>query len=477
MSAGLGYLQQLSRLGAASAHASAVPYPDSRLLPTPWDQQGQPGSSSIAGPAAAAAGSNDGDAVLMRSSISAAAAAAGPAVVHLVAAGAARGPAAAAAAGLGPGWADGRAQGSGFIYDPRGFILTNAHVVLGTPPAAALAAATAATRWPQQQQQQQRHTSTSLRPQPASSSSSSSSNPSAAAAGGVSAGGLRVHLADGRVLPGRLVALDAASDLAVVAVDAPQPLPCARLGDSHRLRVGEWVVALGSPLLLRQSVTAGIVSAVARQGSELGLASPRTEFIQTDAAINVGNSGGPLVNLDGEVVGMNNMKAAAADGVSFAIPMHTIQELLSEIARHGRVLRPYVGITMAEVAASRMAQLREACPDFPPGVAAGIVVTRVAPGSPAAAAGLREDDVIVAAAAPGSAPGQLGGPAGLSVADLADALRDAIGGSLDLVVVREQRQQQQQVAGAAAAAQSGAGSSSRYVYVTLTVRPVEAPSS
>lgn len=101
----------------------------------------------------------------------------------------------------------------------------------------------------------------------------------------------------------------------------------------------------------------------------------------------------------------------------------------------------------------------------------------MAPGSPAAAAGLREDDVIVAAAAPGSAPGQLGGPAGLSVADLADALRDAIGGSLDLVVVREQRQQQQQVAGAAAAAQSGAGSSSRYVYVTLTVRPVEAPSS
>jgi S1-C subfamily serine protease len=110
--------------------------------------------------------------------------------------------------------------------------------------------------------------------------------------------------------------------------------------------------------------------------------------------------------------------------------------------------------------------------DFPADVAAGIVVTRVAPGSPAAAAGLKEDDVIVAAAAAGAAPGQLV-PTGLSVAALADALRDAIGGSLDLVVVREQRQQQQQ--GAAGAVQGGAGSS-RYVYVTVTVRPVEAAS-
>jgi hypothetical protein len=116
-------------------------------------------------------------------------------------------------------------------------------------------------------------------------------------------------------------------------------------------------------------------------------------------------------------------------------------------------------------------------PDFPADVAAGIVVTRVAPGSPAAAAGLREDDVIVAAAAPGAAPGQLG-PTGLSVAALADALRDAIGGSLDLVVVREQQQQQQQgaAAGAAGAVTQGGSGSSRYAYVTVTVKPVEAPS-
>jgi S1-C subfamily serine protease len=130
-----------------------------------------------------------------------------------------------------------RAQGSGFIYDPRGFILTNAHVVLGTPPTAAMAASTANTRWPTQQHTQ---ANASLRAHADSSSSSNpSAPPSAAAAGGnmlPNAGGssLLVHLADGRVFEGRVVALDRASDLAVVSVDAPEPLPCAHLGNSHR---------------------------------------------------------------------------------------------------------------------------------------------------------------------------------------------------------------------------------------------------
>jgi S1-C subfamily serine protease len=127
-----------------------------------------------------------------------------------------------------------RAQGSGFIYDPRGFILTNAHVVLGTPPAAAMAAATSNTRWPQHMR-----ANTSMRARADSSSTSSSNSSttpatSSSAAGAQPQGGLLVHLADGRVFEGRVVALDRASDLAVVVVDAPEPLPCARLGNSHR---------------------------------------------------------------------------------------------------------------------------------------------------------------------------------------------------------------------------------------------------
>jgi S1-C subfamily serine protease len=131
-----------------------------------------------------------------------------------------------------------RAQGSGFIYDARGFILTNAHVVLGTPPAAAMAAATANTRWPQHMR-----ANTSMRAHTQTSSNTTNSNDStpatspSAAAGVQPQGGLLVHLADGRVFEGRLVAQDRASDLAVVAVDAPEPLPCARLGNSHRCGV------------------------------------------------------------------------------------------------------------------------------------------------------------------------------------------------------------------------------------------------
>lgn len=158
--------------------------------------------------------------------------------------------------------------GSGFIYDSRGYILTNAHVVVGA------AASTAFDT-----------TDTTMRSARTLSSSTASSNGSSSHKPGGSSrppagGGLLVHLPDGRVFDGQVVALDRPSDLAVVRIHADDPLPTARLGSSTQLRVGEWVIALGSPLHLKQSVTAGIISCVERKGSELGIHTARTEFIQ-----------------------------------------------------------------------------------------------------------------------------------------------------------------------------------------------------
>lgn len=102
-----------------------------------------------------------------------------------------------------------------------------------------------------------------------------------------------------------------------------------------------------------------------RKGAELGLYSAGTDYIQTDAAVNQGNSGGPLVNLDGEVIGISNMKAVAADGVSFAIPIDTAKDVVRQLREHGRVIRPYVGLTMAEVTGSSMRRLKQQYPDSP----------------------------------------------------------------------------------------------------------------
>ena len=132
---------------------------------------------------------------------------------------------------------------------------------------------------------------------------------------------VKVTLSDGRRYQGVVHASDPLSDLALVKIEpeSPDALTAAKLGSSANLRTGEWVVALGSPLNMHNSATAGIVSSTARQSSELHLGS-RTEYIQTDAIIHQGNSGGPLINLDGEIIGINAMKVAAGDGVGFAIP-------------------------------------------------------------------------------------------------------------------------------------------------------------
>ncbi|CAL5219537.1 g1388 [Coccomyxa viridis] len=203
-----------------------------------------------------------------------------------------------------------------------------------------------------------------------------------------------ITLQDRRVYQGRVISSDRATDLAIVKVDSTEPLPCAQLGTSAGLRVGEWVLALGSPLHLHNSVTAGIVSCVDRKAVELGLAGPNTEYIQTDAATNSGNSGGPLVNLDGEVVGISSMKAVVADGVSFAIPIDTAKHIASQLQSHGRVVKPYIGIKMLQLDAGKAEQLKRADASFP-AVRTGILVPEVSQGSPAHRAGLQSGDVIV----------------------------------------------------------------------------------
>eukprot|EP00884_Botryococcus_braunii_P014549 jgi/Botrbrau1/23095/Bobra.0243s0032.2 len=143
---------------------------------------------------------------------------------------------------------------------------------------------------------------------------------------------IMVSLQDERVFEAHVLRCDRVSDLAILKIEAKEPLPCAKLGTSSRLRVGEWVLAMGSPLHLQNSVTAGIVSCVDRKAVDLGLAKAQTDYIQTDAAVNSGNSGGPLVNLCGEVVGISSLKAVSADGVSFAIPVDAAKEIIDQVS-------------------------------------------------------------------------------------------------------------------------------------------------
>ena len=195
-----------------------------------------------------------------------------------------------------------------------------------------------------------------------------------------------VKLQDEREFEGRVIGSDAKTDIAVIKVDA-QNLPVAPLGDSDRLQVGEWVVALGSPFGLANTVTAGIVSA---KGRWIG-AGPYDNFIQTDASINPGNSGGPLVNLQGEVVGMNTAifsRTGANIGIGFAIPISLVKELLPELKSKGKVTRGWLGVSIQQIT-----------PDLANSLgmenSAGALVSTVADGSPAEKAGIKVGDVIV----------------------------------------------------------------------------------
>src|SRR5262245_35941113 len=202
-----------------------------------------------------------------------------------------------------------------------------------------------------------------------------------------------VRLPDNRRFAARVLGSDPPTDVAVVRIDKPPPdLQTVTLGDSDRVRVGDYVLAIGNPLGLGQTVTMGIVSAKNRViGEKLGDIDPRYEdFIQTDAAINQGNSGGPLFNFRGEVIGVNAaiINPGVAMNVGFAIPINMARQIAEQIRKSGRVARGFLGVSGEDFTAERAAEMR--VPFVP-----GALINAVSPGSPAAAAGLQPNDVVV----------------------------------------------------------------------------------
>ncbi|KAK3023470.1 hypothetical protein RJ639_044850, partial [Escallonia herrerae] len=303
---------------------------------------------------------------LGRDTIANAAATVGPAVVNL-----------AVSRGF-QGLTVGKSMGSGTIIDPNGTILTCAHVVVDF--------------------------------QGLSSSSK---------------GKVDVTLQDGRSFEGTVVNADLHSDIAIVKIKSKTPLPTAKLGSSSKLRPGEWVVAVGCPLSLQNTITAGIVSCVDRKSSDLGLGGMQREFLQTDCAINTGNSGGPLVNIDGEVVGVNIMKVLAADGLGFSVPIDSVSKIIEHFKRSGRVVRPWLGLKMLDLNDMIVAQLKERDPTFP-NVSTGVVVPMVTPGSPGERAGFRPGDVVIEFE---------GRPVG-SIKEIIEIMGDKVGKPLKAVVKR-----------------------------------------
>ena len=195
---------------------------------------------------------------------------------------------------------------------------------------------------------------------------------------------------DGRSLPARVVGDDPDTDLALVRVDAPVTLPFAPLGDSKRLRRGQLVVAIGNPLGFESTVTAGVVSAL---GRSLRASTGRLmeDMIQTDAALNPGNSGGPLVSSQGEVVGINTAVIMGAQGICFAVAANTASFVLGELIRHGRVRRAYVGISAQQTAIPRRLQLAAGVLQ-----ASGAMISTSEQGAPGNRAGLLTGDIIFA---------------------------------------------------------------------------------
>jgi serine protease Do len=200
---------------------------------------------------------------------------------------------------------------------------------------------------------------------------------------------IKVKLADGRELKARRIGTDKETDIALIKIDATN-LPYARLGDSDKLEQGEWVLALGSPFGLQQTMTAGIVSAT---GRDLGAQGGQfTNFIQTDASINPGNSGGPLVNMQGEVIGINALifsRSGASEGIGFAIPSNLVNKVYAQLLKSGKVTRAYLGVYPQEVTPSIARNARYN------GEGGALVRDVSKEDSPAAKAGLRSGDIIV----------------------------------------------------------------------------------
>ncbi len=233
-------------------------------------------------------------------------------------------------------------QGSGFIIDSQGIILTNAHVVSNADK-------------------------------------------------------VTVTLKDGRSFNGEVRGTDQITDLAVVKINPEgETLPVAPLGNSDVVKVGDWAIAVGNPVGLDNTVTLGIISTLNRPSSEVGIMDKRIDFIQTDAAINPGNSGGPLLNANGEVIGINTAIRADAMGIGFAIPINKAKELENTLEAGKQVAHPFVGIQMINIT-PELARQNNRDPNTPillPEVE-GVLVVRVIPDTPADKGGIRRGDVVV----------------------------------------------------------------------------------
>lgn len=211
--------------------------------------------------------------------------------------------------------------------------------------------------------------------------------------------GVRVKLTNGESYNATVQNVDQVADIATIKINPRHPLPTLRLGKSSDVRQGEFVVAMGSPFALRNTITSGIVSSAQRGSKELGLSNHNMDYIQTDATIDFGNSGGPLINLDGEVIGINTMKVTA--GISFAIPSDRVQLFLDRSSDtqsswfgESRGKRRYIGVMMLTLTPSIIDELKMRDPNFPD-VLHGILIHRVIMGSPAHRAGMKPGDVVV----------------------------------------------------------------------------------
>ena len=200
---------------------------------------------------------------------------------------------------------------------------------------------------------------------------------------------LKITLTDGRVFNGIVKGTDEATDLAVVKLDSTETLPCATLGNSDNLKIGQIVIAIGNPYGLTggPTVTAGIVSSLNRK---IQFDKGVLELIQTDAAINPGNSGGPLVDTNGQVIAINTAKMPYAHGIGFAVPINTAKSVLNELIQNGRVInRPWIGISYVKIT-------RQLAQYYRLPTTEGVLIANVEPHSPADYAGIRKGDIIEA---------------------------------------------------------------------------------
>jgi S1-C subfamily serine protease len=205
-----------------------------------------------------------------------------------------------------------------------------------------------------------------------------------------------VNLKDGRSFAGKVMGLDTVTDVAVVKIEG-ENLPTVPLGDAAKIKAGEWAIAIGNPLGLDNSVTAGIISATGRSSSQVGDSSKRVNYIQTDAAINPGNSGGPLLNSQGQVIGMNTAILKNAQGLGFAIPIDQVQRIANQLVTKGKAEHPFLGVEMMNITE----QLRKALAQSSNGsiqidVDKGVLIRRVVSNSPADQAGIKAGDIITA---------------------------------------------------------------------------------